>query len=228
MSFGLGAWSRRLASILAVVFLIFLAADPVYATIRSMLTVSYTPNDDYGVSSCSLWTNISGSFILNQTSSSITMGATNTFYVYHVPVGYYKLQVACLDSAGQGGYSGYAYISVTTTTTTTMATTTTTVATTTTTTHATTTTNCYAACGSPESGIASEGDLCLYGGTPDCTYDDDACVAWTPPTGICCPPGYSCGFYNGGHYMCLQPCHAANWGERTWICNSGGSWTACP
>ena len=69
--------------------------------ITKNVTFSYRVRDDNPLINCSLWTDISGSWGLEQTRTDIVNDAVNTFEVANVPIGAYKWSVNCVDGANQ-------------------------------------------------------------------------------------------------------------------------------
>jgi hypothetical protein len=76
---------------------------PVNGTIGNgtNITLKYYAQDGNGVANCSLYIND----VLNQTNTSITSGANNTFLISSLNEGRYNWSVTCYDTNGYPGYS---------------------------------------------------------------------------------------------------------------------------
>ena len=68
------------------------------------VTFTYRPSDDHSLISCSLWTNISGNWQMEETDYSIINGVTNSF-TRIVPSGTHRWHVECTDNASQSTFA---------------------------------------------------------------------------------------------------------------------------
>ncbi|PIN68618.1 hypothetical protein COV93_08795, partial [Candidatus Woesearchaeota archaeon CG11_big_fil_rev_8_21_14_0_20_43_8] len=73
--------------------------------LTSTVNVRYVPSDSSPFKNCSLYTNITGAWTINQTNSSITSSTTNNFYIFNVPEGRYAYNVRCSDIVGNSNLS---------------------------------------------------------------------------------------------------------------------------
>jgi hypothetical protein len=68
------------------------------------ITFQYIP-DDLHLNNCSLWGNFTGSWSTNQTNSSPSNGATNSFTPIYLSYGSYIWNVLCWDTAGNNAFA---------------------------------------------------------------------------------------------------------------------------
>ncbi|MCK4492311.1 MAG: hypothetical protein KAU03_06780, partial [Candidatus Altiarchaeales archaeon] len=75
------------------------------STIPTAHTFTYNATDDHSITSCSLWTDTSGSWQIDQTDEIIINGAIDSFTIINTLSGAYKWNVECVDDASQSAFA---------------------------------------------------------------------------------------------------------------------------
>jgi PKD repeat protein len=73
-------------------------------SITGNVTFTFNVTDDYEVDNCTLYHNISGTWLSNETNTSITLEA-NTFDLYNLDNGSYVWNVMCFDNNSQSSFA---------------------------------------------------------------------------------------------------------------------------
>ncbi len=76
-----------------------------YLNYRNNIYFRYTPYDINGISICYLYSNLNGSFSINQTDNLIVNGAQNNFEPLNLSEGNYIWNVLCRDSLGNENFA---------------------------------------------------------------------------------------------------------------------------
>jgi hypothetical protein len=69
------------------------------------VTLNYSVTDDHPLIKCSLWTNVSANWQIDQTNTTIVNGGVNSFRIINVALGIYKWNVQCFDDIGQYAFA---------------------------------------------------------------------------------------------------------------------------
>ncbi len=80
-------------------------SDNAYLNYRNDIYLNYTPTYSGIISSCSLYANFNGTFVINQTSNVVNNGARNSFGPINLFDGAYKWNVLCTDSGSKANFA---------------------------------------------------------------------------------------------------------------------------